>query len=191
MMESDYLSPALILLHQQNYKAAYELLRDAYDSGDLSVAHCLGLMYLRGDYVTRDVNYGLSLLRRAAAAGNGSSAYILGTTLPKYALDKTEPVEIKEFLEFAAKKGVIEAPLELAKHYYYGNLFARNYMKALYWAKFPTPGHVFPFPFLHLNRWDSHTETVHIVKSALRLKLYVSFVWWKLIRPVLKATCRK
>ena len=141
-----------------NLKKALKLIKTAAKQGDVQAQLELARMYYEGDGFIRNAKKAFLWFKKAAEQGNTEAQYQLGwmylhgdegtdTYLP---VEDGEEVKVpKQALEQAflwfkkvaeqgsieAQEDLIDAQLEVARMYYYGNGTEQNLEKALYWAE--------------------------------------------------------
>jgi len=108
-------------------KAFYYYLKAA-GMGSVSAMNNIGVMYMQGDYVTRDVNEAIKWYKKAAKNGNNMAAKNLG-----FHYKESDVIESVKWFEQAAKS-YPDAQYELAM-LYYNNEKVWNRAKAVDWFK--------------------------------------------------------
>lgn len=102
-------------------------------SGDAQAQYSLGLKYLKGRGVIRNIKEAMKWIQKAADQGLASSQYILGLSFATgLGVSKDSKEAIKWFKE-AAGQGHIDAQFHLAGIYYAGKHTALNYGEAMKW----------------------------------------------------------
>ncbi|PJI85177.1 TPR repeat protein [Yoonia maricola] len=106
---------------EHDYARALECYRAALEKGNSPRAVTnIGLMYLNGHGVPKDVEHGIELLREAAETGHPNAMMVLGATLGGRGKTEDENTEARDWLQRAANAGNVRAMSFLAEAFRYG-----------------------------------------------------------------------
>lgn len=116
-------------------KNALPYLQEDARAGDPEASLALGMLYLNGDGVDRNLAMALGWFQRAARQGSALAAYQLGNA---HRLGLGTPIDVEQAIAWysrAANDGVPEAATALAQIYRLGDGVRRDYAMAIRWLK--------------------------------------------------------
>lgn len=110
-----------------------ETLGAAARNGDAAAQLALGLIYMRGEGVSRDAARGAGWLEKSAAAGNAAAQFHLGTLYGKGTGVRRNDMTAFGWYRRAAEQGHLQAQHALGTLYAEGRGTARDYAEATRW----------------------------------------------------------
>ena len=110
---------------------AVDLLIESAKLGCDVAKYRLGKMFLRGDDVTKNVDYALRWLEEAAADGNQYAEYLLGKTLLRGEDTEQDLSRAEDLLKRSSDQGNRYAKYTLGKAYLEGQLLLQNIPEAI------------------------------------------------------------
>jgi uncharacterized protein len=119
---------------EESMKALSEYKKLA-NNNDPKAMHQLGLIYLKGDGIEKNLNQAYEYFQKASDLGNLESTYLLGKI---YLSDKTiyyNPKKAYNTFVEAAKKNHAKSQLMIGKFFLMGEVVDKDYEKALYYFK--------------------------------------------------------
>lgn len=120
-------------IQAQQYVDIHALEKQAKESVEAQVE--LGMRFLKGDGVVRDVKKSEKWLKKAAEKGNAKAQYLLGTLYLSNMKNEKQKRKALELIELSAKQGFAEAELYLGNWYYADgkNIKEREIQTGLNW----------------------------------------------------------
>lgn len=103
-----------------DFETALRHYRAAAEMGSTRARANIGLLYLRGHGVPKDVETGLAMLREAAASSDPHSMYVLGASLGGRKHPEAANAEARAWLERAADAGHVPAMVMLSEAFRFG-----------------------------------------------------------------------
>ena len=117
-----------------DYKTALEKIKPLADKGDAEAQRLMGLMYLRGEGVSKNYTEALKWYRKSAEQENIKAQVSLGNMyLLGQGVQKDYKLALK-WNELAAKKGNAIAQGKLAMMYFQGYGVTKNYKRSVKWS---------------------------------------------------------
>lgn len=177
---------ALWALEHRDFQTAFPVLKQAASQGDPDGCFYLGRMYLLGDYVHQSDYYAFCLVKKAASQ-NHAKAQRLVSEMYEYGRGcEVSKRKALLYLTKASRQGCAEASMRLAEHYINGEIVKRNYNFALYWLRSNKPVRSLSSRILNKECIDLLERDREVKRDRMLLSLYLSFVYWRLIKPSLK-----
>ena len=118
---------------QGDYKTALEKFKPLADKGNAKAQRHIGLMYFRGEGVSRNYKEALKWYRKSAKQGNANAQVSLGTMyLQGYGVRKDYKEAIK-WIKLSAKQGSPMAQTKLGAIYAAGQGVPKNFKLSIKW----------------------------------------------------------
>jgi len=118
-------------------------LRKAADQGDVEAQYSLGVCYIKGKGVGRNLSEAIEWFSKAAEQGHAKAQTYLGMSNLSGVGVKTNPVEAVKWLNKASEQGETIAQMALAGCYADGNGITQNLIEAYKWAAIALAGDFF------------------------------------------------
>jgi hypothetical protein len=97
--------PGMTAFKTGDYAAAYRIWTPMAENGDANAQANLGILYLRGLGVSKDIQQAMQLFQTAAAKGNGQAEFQLGLMFAKGVGVQQDYSEAMRWYEMAADQG--------------------------------------------------------------------------------------
>ncbi len=118
-----------------NHSDAVAFWRKAAEGGSVSAQFALGVVYHKGEGVTRNIKEAMSWFRKAANNGDSQAQYNLGLA---FGLGEGVPRDYEEAVKWyrkAAEGGLAQAQSNLGAAYQAGDGVIKDDKKAIYWIR--------------------------------------------------------
>lgn len=116
--------PGMAAFKAGDYTTAYKIWAPMAEQGDANAQANLGILYLRGLGVSKDIEHAVQLFHESAAKGNGQAEFQLGLMFAKGVGVQQDYSEAMRWYEMAAEQGDLSAGYA---GYGIGRLFEEGY----------------------------------------------------------------
>ncbi|TFI32869.1 sel1 repeat family protein, partial [Histophilus somni] len=130
---SEKLDRATQLYKQQNYSAAFPLLKQLGEKGNAKAQAVLGTMYMFGQGITQNSQQAVYWYTKAAEQGAAKAQSMLGFMYTNGLGVTQNSQQAVYWFTKAAEQGAAEVQLYLGVMYANGQGVAQNYQQAVYW----------------------------------------------------------
>lgn len=114
---------------------ALSYYRDLEKENDINAIHELGLIYLKGDGIAKNLNKAYEYFTKASNLGNLESTYILGKIHLSKKTRFFNTTKAYNFFVEAANKGEAKSQLMIGRFFLMGEFIDKDYEKAMYYFK--------------------------------------------------------
>ena len=125
--------PAVRAYREGDFETAYRLWRAAAEQGVAIAEHNVGVMFQKGEFVTRDYAEAYRWHRRAAGRGHAPAQHRRGVLFQEGWGVARDPVEAAAWFVRAAEQGYARAQNNLGVVYEAGQGVPRDLMRAHFW----------------------------------------------------------
>jgi len=122
----------------EEYREAIRWYSKAAEQDHAKAQHELGLMYARGEGVTKDYTEAARWCRKSAERGNAEAQYRVGLAYASGLGVAKDVAEAATWYQQAAERGHGEAQLALGKNYHFGTGVAQDQVAAYMWLDIAT-----------------------------------------------------
>jgi clan AA aspartic protease (TIGR02281 family) len=117
----------------RDYAAAMLILKPLADQGNAVAQYRVGMMYFRGEGVSKDYGEALTWFRKAADQGNAGAQFDIGVMYRNGQGVSQDYAESFQWYQSAADQGYLKAQMAIASMYHAGQGVQQNDAEALKW----------------------------------------------------------
>jgi SH3-like domain-containing protein len=133
--ESNAYNQALDAYNNNDYETALPIWRRLADEGNADAQYALGVAYLKGEGVSRDLNESMKWFEQAGNSGNVQAMFNLGAAYWEGKGTRQSYAEAVEWWEKSAAAGQSAAQYNLGLAYYLGKGAEQDLDQALKWIR--------------------------------------------------------